>query len=133
MQNQKQQIPYNAQHWIYFDISIFRSQDDEQQTTPPLKANFSDTANQWIIHDAYVNYESQRELWEEEVKTATSISVEKNRGFKRLVKTMVKRYKWSNDKNTIDEKDQADERLLRSAKILERMVNQESYKDIAIG
>ena len=102
-------------------MSVILSQDDQQQTEPPLRANFSGTANQWIIHDEYVNYELQKELREDEFERG----IRKNvgyQGFRRLL-----------GQNTLEGKDEANKRLLRSAKILERMVNQESYKDIALG
>ena len=35
------------------------------QTEPPPRANFSDTVNQWVIYDAYVSYEYQKELQDE--------------------------------------------------------------------
>ena len=38
---------------------------DDVQTEPPPRANFSDTVNQWVIYDAYVSYEYQKELQDE--------------------------------------------------------------------
>ena len=35
---------------------------EDVQTEPPPRANFSDTVNQWIIYDAYTNYEKIKEL-----------------------------------------------------------------------
>ena len=39
-----------------------RPQSEDVQTEPPPRANFSDTVNQWIIYDAYTNYEKMKEL-----------------------------------------------------------------------
>ena len=41
-------------------VNFPKSQD--VQTEPPPRANFSDTVNQWIIYDAYTNYEKLKEL-----------------------------------------------------------------------
>ena len=45
------------------------------QTEPPSRCIFSDIVNQWVIYDAYVNYEYQKELQDEK---------EKNRSLKLL-------------------------------------------------
>ena len=39
-----------------------RPKSEDVQTEPPPRANFSDTVNQWIIYDAYTNYEKMKEL-----------------------------------------------------------------------
>ena len=39
-----------------------RQKSEDVQTEPPPRANFSDTVNQWIIYDAYTNYEKMKEL-----------------------------------------------------------------------
>ena len=39
------------------------------QTEPPPRGIFSDTVNQWVIYDAYVNYEYLKVLQEEKEKT----------------------------------------------------------------
>ena len=95
-------------------------QDDEQQTEPPPRANFSDMVNQWIIYDAYVDYEYQRELQDDlDRKGRTS---EQKITRKRIL-----------GKQILDENEEVDEKLLRVAKVLERMVNQNIYIGIAQG
>ena len=37
-------------------------QSTEIQTEPPPRANFTDSVNQWIIFDAYTNYERLKEI-----------------------------------------------------------------------
>ena len=83
------------------------------QTEPPKVATFSDTANQWIIYDSYKHYERSKEITEEE-----KICVNND----------------LNDRKLREERlHKAKERLLKSAKIMERMVVQEAYKDLAFG
>ncbi len=38
---------------------------EDVQTEPPPRANFADTVNQWIIYDAYTNYEHIKEMQDE--------------------------------------------------------------------
>lgn len=81
-------------------------------TEPPPRTNFSATANQWEIYDAYVNDLARQEKQKE---------------------------KKSRDKDEKDKKIQISEpqatdemnRVAKPAKIVERMVNQNSYDDIA--
>ena len=60
-----------AQHadvrFLRFECSLPLSlsscpKSEDVQTEPPPRANFSDTVNQWIIYDAYTNYEKMKEL-----------------------------------------------------------------------
>ena len=124
---------------ICLDIWIFRSQEDEQQTEPPPRGNFSDTANQWIIYDAYVNYELQKDRVEDEVKRAIEKVSLKKSLFKKAVVSVRNRIEKDKSftrllgKNKVDEKEETNKRLLKSAKTLERMVSQELNKDIALG
>ena len=36
------------------------------QTEPPPSTSFSQTVNQWVIYDSYVEYELKKELQDEE-------------------------------------------------------------------
>ena len=134
----------NHPNYISFYISIFRSQEDEQQTEPPPRGNFSDTANQWIIYDAYVNYELQKDRVEDEVKRAVKKAEAKvsfKKSFKKAVVSVQNRIEKDKSftrllglgQNKVDEKEETNKRLLKSAKTLERMVSQELSKDIALG
>ena len=87
-------------------------QERGTSTEPPPRTNFSATANQWEIYDAYVNDLARQEKQKE---------------------------KKSRDKDEKDKKIQISEpqatdemnRVAKPAKIVERMVNQNSYDDIA--
>ena len=94
-------------------------QDDEQQTEPPPRAKFSDTVNQFVIYDAYVSYEVEKEMQEEQDKKGKAADQKK---YKRLL-----------DEKPVESNDEANESLLKSARILERMVNQNTYNEIALG
>ena len=83
------------------------------QTEPPKVATISDTANQWIIYDSYKHYEKSKETTEEEKICRNNDLNDRKVRKDRLLK--------------------AKERLLKSAKIMERMVVQEAYKDLAFG
>ena len=94
--------------------------DSDQQTEPPPRANFSDTVNQWVIYDAYVEYEYQKELQDElDRKARTS---EQRAVRKRIL-----------GEDTVDENLELSEKIIRAAKVLERMVNQNIFIDIAQG
>ena len=74
--------------------------------------------NQWVIYDSYVAYETAKEVAEEkEMKKE-----------QKEVKSMRKRLLETPKENTNDE---VNKRMLRAAKILERMVNQNTYDEIA--
>ena len=89
------------------------------QTEPPPRAKFSDTVNQFVIYDAYVNYEVEKEMQEEQDKKGKSSDQKK---YKRLL-----------DEKPVESNDESNETLLKSARILERMVNQNTYNEIALG
>ena len=151
-------------------MSIFLSQDSDQQTDPIKRANFSDTANQWKIFDAYGSNEQNKESLEE-LDRLTSFFIKEPK-VNRKQKTLKSNSKWGNmrkfspktpsngpqseaqdllDKLTcksfvkktnyrrllgekkIDEAAVTNQRLLRKARILERMVTQDEYKEIALG
>ena len=103
--------------------SIFNNykslQDDEQQTEPPPRAKFSDTVTQFVIYDAYVTYEAEKEALEEQDRKGKSNEQNK---YKRLL-----------GETQVEPNDEANESLLKSARILERMVNQNTFNEIALG
>ena len=90
------------------------------QTEPPPRAKFSDTVNQFVIYDAYVSYEAEKELQEENDKRGKTI--EQNKPIKRLL-----------GEQQVESSDGPNDTLLKSAKILERMVNQNTFNEIALG
>merc|ERR1712110_866392 len=91
----------------------------DMQTEPPPRANFCETVNQWVIYDSYVAYETAKELAEEK---------ETKKEQKEQVKTMRRRLLETPKESCNDE---VNKRMLRAAKILERMVNQNTYDEIA--
>ena len=101
---------------------IYLLQCSEQQTEPPPSNKFAVTVNQWVIYDSYVEYEYQKELQDEQERLAKLCDP------KRAMK------KFCPDKQ-IDEEEKNDleDKFLRAARILERMVVQNIYCDIALG
>ena len=96
------------------------NQSSDMQTEPPPRANFCETVNQWVIYDSYVAYETAKELAEErELKKE-----------QKEVKNVRRRLLESPRENSNDE---VNKKMLRAAKILERMVNQNTYDEIAQG
>ena len=79
-------------------------QDDEQQTEPPPRANFSDTVNQWIIYDAYVDYEYQKGLQDELDRKGKTNEQKITR--KRILGEQI-----------LDENQEVNEKLLRAANV----------------
>ena len=90
------------------------------QTEPPPRANFCETVNQWVIYDSYVAYETAKEAAEEKEMKKEQKEVKSMR--RRLLET---------PKESCN--DEVNKRMLRAAKILERMVNQNTYDEIAQG
>ena len=90
------------------------------QTEPPPRANFCETVNQWVIYDSYVAYENAKEAAEEKEMKKEQKEVKSLR--RRLLETPKE-----------SSNDEVNKRMLRAAKILERMVNQNSYDEIAQG
>ena len=74
---------------------------------------------QFVIYDAYVNYEAEKEALEEQDRKGKSQEQHK---YKRLL-----------GETPIEPNDEANESLLKSARILERMVNQNTFNEIALG
>ena len=101
----------------FFPISV---QDTDLQTDPPPSSTFSQTVNQWVIYDSYVQYEYQKELQDEQERLAKLC--DPKRALKRM---LVDRH--------VDDQSKLEETFLRAARTLERMVVQNIYTDIAIG
>ena len=94
------------------------------QTQPPPRYKYADTVNQSVIYDAYVKYEEMKEMQDEEArKEATGKKmIEQNATIKRLLA-----------EKTVDKNAEVNKKLLKAARTLERMVNQNTYHDIAQG
>ncbi|KAL0978206.1 hypothetical protein UPYG_G00167470 [Umbra pygmaea] len=83
------------------------------QTEPPPRANFSATASQWEIYDVYVEELQKQEKNKEKAKAVPKKDQDKTK--KILVETQ-------SDDST---------KMAKLAKIMERMVNQNAFDDIA--
>lgn len=86
------------------------------QTQPPPRANFSATANQWTIHDIYVE-ELQRQEKIKEKQKAQPSKKEEDKGKKKIV--------------TAETQSDDITKVAKVSKIIERMVNQNTFDDIA--
>uniref|UniRef100_W5KHA9 Dynein axonemal intermediate chain 1 n=1 Tax=Astyanax mexicanus TaxID=7994 RepID=W5KHA9_ASTMX len=86
------------------------------QTEPPPRAKFSATANQWEIYDAYVEELQKQEQSKEKQKTLVS-KKEEDKGKKKM--TVVE-----NPSDDIT-------KVAKVTKIIERMVTQNTFDDIA--
>ena len=89
------------------------------QTEPPKKIEFKANVNQWIIYDRYMAHEEAKERAEEKEN--------KIEGESKLRRRTFLENKEENFKEITDKK------MIRCAKILERMVNQNNFDEIAIG
>ena len=93
------------------------------QTEPPARANFTQTVNQWVIFDFYQKYETNKEVEEktelEDILKSASTSSSSS---------ATNRKKPSQAGLT---EERAEVRMLKSAKILERMVNLNTFDEIA--
>ncbi|XP_071844613.1 dynein intermediate chain 2, ciliary-like isoform X1 [Apostichopus japonicus] len=87
----------------------------ESQTEPPPRATFSSTANQWEIYDAYIEDLEKQEKAKENKKQTTRKDEEKSKKKLTALETQ------SDDISCI----------APAAKIVERMVNQNTYDDVA--
>ncbi|XP_058301465.1 dynein axonemal intermediate chain 1 isoform X1 [Hylobates moloch] len=92
--------------------------DRECQMEPPPRRNFSATANQWKIYDAYVEELEKQEKTKEKEKAKTPVAKKSGKMAMRKLTSM---------------ESQTDDiiKLSHAAKIMERMVNQNTYDDIA--
>ena len=90
------------------------------QTDPPPRGRLSETVNQWIIYDSYTAYEIAKNKEEErdQQKEQKEVKVEKL--------SFLSRHKESSNEGV-------NNKMLKAVKILERMVNQNEYDDIAQG
>ena len=92
------------------------------QTDPPPRGTLSESVNQWIIYDAYSAYEIAKSNEEEK---------EAQRELKEA-RTEKKNFQLPRSKDTVQQR-AGDNRMLKAVKILERMVNQNEYDNIAQG
>ncbi|CAO2580491.1 Dynein axonemal intermediate chain 1 [Lemmus lemmus] len=92
--------------------------DRECQMEPPPRTNFSATANQWEIYDAYVEELEKQEKTKEKEKTKTPVAKKTEKRATRKLTSM---------------ESQSDDitKVTQAAKIVERMVNQNTYDDVA--
>ncbi|XP_031433040.1 dynein, axonemal, intermediate chain 1, paralog 2 isoform X2 [Clupea harengus] len=88
----------------------------ECQTEPPPCANFSATANQWEIYDAYLEELHKQEKIKEKQK-ALPTKKDEDKGKKKMMMVEMQ----SDDISKVS----------KAAKIVERMVNQNTFDDIA--
>ena len=93
------------------------------QTEPPARAHFTQTVNQWVIFDFYQKYETSKEVEEKTelediLKTSSSSSSSSASNKKK-------------PRQARQSEESAEVRMLKSAKILERMVNLNTYDEIA--
>ena len=98
--------------------------DSETQTDAPPSANFSASVNHWIIYDEYMEYEKMIEEKEAKDKQEESNTLMKKTSLKKELSIEIEE-----SANVMS--DAVSEKMLSSAKILERMVNQNTYSDIA--
>ncbi|XP_030890196.1 dynein intermediate chain 1, axonemal-like [Leptonychotes weddellii] len=92
--------------------------DRECQMEPPPRTNFSATANQWEIYDAYVEELEKQEKTKEKEKAKTPVAKKMGKMTMRKMTSM---------------ESQSDDitKVTQAAKIVERMVNQNTYDDVA--
>ncbi|XP_070599753.1 dynein axonemal intermediate chain 1 [Erythrolamprus reginae] len=88
------------------------------QMEPPPRATFSDTANQWTIYDVYVEELQKLEKSKEKEKQKAPVTKKEDKLMGRKLTSLESQ---SDDIN----------KVAKSAKIVERMVNQNTYDDIA--
>ncbi|XP_060136384.1 dynein axonemal intermediate chain 1 [Zootoca vivipara] len=88
------------------------------QMEPPPRATFSDTANQWEIYDAYVEELQKLEKSKEKEKQKAPVAKKEDKMRGRKLTSL---------------ESQSDDvtKVTKAAKIVERMVNQNTYDDIA--
>uniref|UniRef100_H2YH09 Dynein axonemal intermediate chain 1 n=1 Tax=Ciona savignyi TaxID=51511 RepID=H2YH09_CIOSA len=86
-------------------------------TEPPPRANFSSTANQWEIYDAYYEDLQKQEKAKDKTKQIPAYRKEDDKTKKKLV--------------ALETASDDISRVSRAAKIVERMVNQNTFDDIA--
>ena len=95
------------------------------QTQPPPRFKYAETVNQSVIYDAYVKYEELKEQQDDDgntKKVPSTLQKETSAAIKRLLA-----------EKTVDKNAEVNKKLLKAARTLERMVNQNTYHDIAQG
>ena len=116
----------NQRLMIYFKNNYFQNfQNDEMQTQPPPRFKYAETVNQSVIYDAYVKYEELKEQQDDDgntKKVPSTLQKETSAAIKRLLA-----------EKTVDKNAEVNKKLLKAARTLERMVNQNTYHDIAQG
>ncbi|XP_044534053.1 dynein axonemal intermediate chain 1 [Gracilinanus agilis] len=90
----------------------------ECQMEPPPRATFSATANQWEIYDAYMEELEKQEKTKEKEKAKAPVA-------KKLEKRTTRK------KTSMESMSDDITKVAQAAKIVERMVNQNTYDDIA--
>ena len=100
------------------------------QTEPPPRAHFTQTVNQWIIFDFYAQYEREKEQ-EERNEMDDFIRSSNNNNGNNGSSSAVAAKKAEIRKQKAAAPEDAETRMLKSAKILERMVNLNTYDEIA--
>ncbi|XP_046313446.1 dynein axonemal intermediate chain 1 isoform X1 [Marmota monax] len=92
--------------------------DRDCQMEPPPRTNFSATANQWEIYDAYMEELEKQEKTKEKEKAKTPVAKKSGKMAMRKLTSM---------------ESQSDDitKVTQAAKIVERMVNQNTYDDVA--
>ena len=88
------------------------------ETHPPVKREFSANVNQWIIYDKYMQHEETKEIADE--------NEAKNEDDPPMRRKFL-------DADIENEKEEMNKKMIRCARILERMVNQNNYDEIATG
>ena len=94
--------------------------DRDIQTEPPKKIEFKANLSQWIIYDKYMAFEESKDK-AEEIDNRTDNIVTKPRRRRFL------------DPKGHNERELTEAKMIRCGKILERMVNQNNFDEIAIG
>ena len=94
--------------------------DREIQTEPPKKIEFKANLSQWIIYDKYMAFEESKDK-AEEIENRTDNIVTKPRR---------RRFLEPKEHNA---RELMQAKMIRCGKILERMVNQNNFDEIAIG
>ena len=93
--------------------------DRDMQTEPPKKLEFRANLSQWVIYDRYVAHEEAKERAEE--------TESKNDDGSKILR---KRFLEPKEE---DQREITNKKMIRCAKILERMVNQNNFDEIALG
>ena len=101
--------------------------NSEIQTDAPPYTNFSASVNRWDIHDTYEEYEKMVEKKEAEEKEALLNGGETIESPK---PSIMRELSIELEESVDVESDEVNKKMIVSAKILERMVNQNTYGDI---